>query len=173
MTSVKPQVHIALTGVDKIVPTMEDAFMEVTVQSAYAGSYPPTYLNFTTGPSSTGDIEAEIIRPATGPKDFHLILLDNGRMEASRDPVMKASLRCIRCGRCYYACPVYGVLGKEWGKPPYSGPAGVMWNSIVTGNHSQAHLCTHSGGCREVCPMDIDIPRVMEYLKWKDTSRSE
>ncbi|MBX8635111.1 MAG: lactate utilization protein [Thermoplasmata archaeon] len=168
MTTVKPPIHIVVTGVDKIVPTMQDAFNEIMVQSAYAGSYPPTYINFTTGPSSTGDIESEIVRPATGPKEVHVVFIDNGRMEAARDPVLRQSLLCVRCGRCYFACPVYGILGKDWGKPPYSGPTGVMWHSVVTGDSSFAHLCTHSGGCMEVCPMDIDIPGVMEYLKWKD-----
>ncbi len=168
MTTVKPAVHIVVTGIDKIVPTMQDAFHEIMIQSAYAGSYPPTYINFTTGPSSTGDIESEIVRPATGPKEVHVVFLDNGRMKAAGDPVLRQSLLCVRCGRCYFACPVYGILGKDWGKPPYSGPTGVMWHSIVTGDSSYAHLCTHSGGCKEVCPMDIDIPRVMEYLKWKD-----
>ncbi|MBX8631467.1 MAG: lactate utilization protein [Thermoplasmata archaeon YP2-bin.285] len=170
MTTVKPPVHIVITGVDKIVPTMEDAFNEAMVQSAYAGSFPPTYINFTSGPSSTGDIEAEVIRPATGPKDLFVILLDNGRLNASSDPKMKEALMCIRCGRCYYSCPVYSILGKDWGKSPYSGPTGVMWNYITTGDSVPSHLCTHSGGCKVVCPMDINIPGILEYLKWKNIS---
>jgi L-lactate dehydrogenase complex protein LldG len=171
MTTVKPQIHISVTGVDKIVPALPDALNEAMVQAAYAGSYPPTYINVTTGPSSTGDIEAEIIRPATGPREFHLVLVDNGRLKTSKDPELREALLCIRCGRCYYACPTYHILGREWGVPPYSGPAGVMWNSIVRDDPSPSHLCTHSGGCREVCPMGINIPRVMEYLKWSDITR--
>ncbi len=173
MTTVRPKVHISITGVDKIVPTLGDALKEVMVQAAYAGSYPPTYINVTTGPSSTGDIEAEIIRPATGPGEFHLVLVDNGRLRAGMNADLREALLCIRCGRCYYACPTYHIMGKDWGVPPYSGPAGVMWNSIVRNDAAPSHLCTHSGGCREVCPMDINIPRIMEYLKWSDMSSTE
>lgn len=173
MTSVRPQIHIAVTGIDKIVPTLGDAFKEVMIQAAYAGSYPPTYINVTTGPSSTGDIESQIIRPATGPREFHLVLIDNGRMKAAADRELREALLCIRCGRCYFACPTYRVMGKEWGKPPYSGPTGVMWNAIVRGDSSAAHMCTHSAGCREVCPMDINIPRVLEYIKYTDFKKME
>ena len=109
--TVLPPVHIIITGIDKIVPTLNDAMKEAMVQSAYAGLYPPTYVNITSGPSSTADIELKRVSPATGPKEVHVILLDNGRMEASRDEFMKEALLCIKCGRCYFACPVYRVKG--------------------------------------------------------------
>jgi L-lactate dehydrogenase complex protein LldG len=79
---------------------------------------------------------------------------------------MKEALVCIKCGRCYFACPVYRVLGKEWGRQPYGGPTGAMWTAIVNRDYATAEYCTHSGGCREVCPMKINIPRVLEYIKW-------
>ena len=113
--TVFPPIHIIITGIDKIVPTLNDAMKEAMVQSAYAGLYPPTYVNVTSGPSSTADIELRRVSPATGPKEVHIILLDNGRMEASLDESMKEALLCIKCGRCYFSCPVYRVLGKDWG----------------------------------------------------------
>jgi L-lactate dehydrogenase complex protein LldG len=166
--TVLPPVHIIITGIDKIVPTLNDAMKEAMVQSAYAGLYPPTYLNVTSGPSSTADIELRRVSPATGPKEVHVILLDNGRMEASLDESMKEALLCIKCGRCYFSCPVYRVLGKDWGKQPYGGPTGAMWTAIVNRDYATAEYCTHSGGCREVCPMKINIPKVLEYIKWEN-----
>ncbi|MEM3795185.1 MAG: lactate utilization protein B, partial [Thermoprotei archaeon] len=155
--TVLPPKHIAIAGIDKIVPTLRDALDEAMVQAAYAGLYPPTYMNVTSGPSSTADIELTRVSPATGPREFHLVLVDNGRLEASKNPDIKEALLCIRCGRCYFSCPTYRVLGREWvsTKSPYNGPMGVMWNYITNGDPLPAVYCTHSGGCREVCPMKI------------------
>lgn len=166
MDTVFPPVHIVITGIDKIVPNLSSAMDEAMVQSAYAGLYPPTYVNITSGPSTTADIELRRVSPATGPREFHVILLDNGRLEASRDSEMKEALLCIKCGRCYFPCPVYRVLGSEWGKPPYGGPTGAMWTAIINKDFETANYCTHSGGCREVCPMEINIPKVLEHIKW-------
>ncbi len=173
MVTVKPQVHIALAGIDKIVPTLADAFDEAMVQAAYAGLYPPTYVNLTAGPSSTADIEHTRVSPATGPKEFHLVLIDDGRLEASKDPVLKEALLCIRCGRCYFSCPTYRLLGKDWisTKSPYNGPMGVMWNYITNDDPWPSFYCTHSGGCREVCPMGINIPDIISYIKGKGTKQ--
>ena len=166
MDTVLPQVHIAITGIDKIVPTLKDAFNEVIVQASYAGYYPPAYINVTSGPSATGDIELQHVSPATGPKEFHLIVLDNGRKEAI-DSDIRDSLLCIRCGRCYFSCPSYKLYGKEFGDSPYTVPTGIMWSAITMKKYDKSMLCMHSGGCREVCPMDIDIPRVIEKIKFR------
>jgi L-lactate dehydrogenase complex protein LldG len=163
--TVLPGTHVVVTGIDKIVPTLADAFLEAEVQSAYAGLYPPTYINVTSGPSSTADIEAMRVTPATGPKEFHVVLVDNGRSEANRDPDLREALLCIKCGRCYFSCPVYSVLGSDWVQPPYGGPTGAMWSAIVNGESEPALLCTHSAGCKVVCPAGIDIPRVLEHIK--------
>lgn len=165
--TVLPQTHIVVTGTDKIVPTILDAINEVLVQAGYAGSFPPTYINVTSGPSSTEDLEQVRVSPATGPKKFILILVDNGRLAASEEENLRDALLCIRCGRCYFSCPVYRVLGKNWvgTKSPYNGPMGVMWNYITNKDPWPASYCTHSGGCKEVCPMEIDIPSVIRYIK--------
>lgn len=172
--SVLPQTHIVVTGIDKIVPSFMDAIDEVAVQAAYAGSFPPTYINVTSGPSSTEDIEQVKVSPATGPKKFFLVLVDNGRLEASKDKELRDALLCIRCGRCYFSCPVYKVLGKDWigTISPYNGPMGVMWNYITNQNPWASSLCVHSGGCKEVCPMNIDIPTVIEHIKSIGSKRS-
>ena len=166
MSTVVPPIHIAIVGVEKIVPTLQDAMNEALVQAAYAGLYPPTYVNVTSGPSSTGDIEMKRVSPAHGPKEFHLILVDNGRISASKDESLKEALLCIRCGRCHLHCPIYRVLDGSWGDPPYSGPMGAMWSYIVNKDSKPAMYCTHSGNCKEVCPMKINIPKVLEYIKY-------
>ncbi|MCL4349353.1 LUD domain-containing protein [Ferroplasma acidiphilum] len=166
MDTVLPQVHIAITGIDKIVPTLKDAFNEVIVQASYAGFYPPAYINVTSGPSATGDIELKHVSPATGPKEFHLIVLDNGRKEAI-DSDIRESLLCIRCGRCYFSCPSYKLYGKDFGDSPYTGPTGIMWSAITMKKYDKSMLCMHSGGCHEVCPMDINIPQVIEKIKFR------
>ncbi|MEM0139872.1 MAG: lactate utilization protein B [Ferroplasma sp.] len=166
MDTVLPQMHIAITGIDKIVPTLKDAFNEVIVQASYAGFYPPAYINVTSGPSATGDIELQHVSPATGPREFHLILIDNGRKEAIKSD-LKESLLCIRCGRCYFSCPAYKLYGKEFGDSPYTGPTGIMWEAITSKKYDKSMLCMHSGGCMEVCPMDINIPRAIEKIKFR------
>ena len=165
MVTVLPQTHIAVTGIDKILPSLRLSMMETLVQSGYGGLYPPSYINITSGPSSTADIELQRVTPATGPREFHLVLLDNGRSAANADPELREALLCIKCGRCYFSCPVYKALGRDWMKPPYGGPTGAMWAAIVNRDLFPANLCTHSGGCREVCPVGINIPRVLEHIK--------
>jgi L-lactate dehydrogenase complex protein LldG len=164
--TVMPRIHIAVTGVDKIVPTLNDALLEAQVQAAYAGMFPPTYINVTSGPSSTADIESKKVTPATGPKEFHVVLVDNGRRKALADPDLREALLCIKCGRCYFSCPVYMAMGSDWMDPPYGGPTGAMWSAVVNDDTGPALLCTHSGGCKVVCPVEIDIPRVLEHIKW-------
>ncbi len=167
-TTVAPPIHISVTGVDKIVPTLHHAMMEVLVQAAYAGLYPPTYVNLVAGPSSTGDVEQVRVSPAEGPREFHLVLVDNGRRAAARHPVLREALLCIRCGRCHFHCPVYRALDGDWGIQPYSGPMGVMWSAVIHGVEKagpHAVLCVHAGTCREVCPMGINIPEVINWVR--------
>ena len=167
LSSSVPPVHISVTGIDKIVPTLEYAMIETLVQSAYAGLYPPTYVNLTSGPSSTADIEHKRVSPAHGPKEFHLVLIDNGRSEIAKDKILWEGLLCIRCGRCHFHCPVYRALDGKFGVPPYSGPMGAMWSYFVYRDPRPAMLCTHSGNCKDVCPMKINIPRVLEEIKFR------
>ncbi len=148
--------------------------MEVLVQAAYAGLYPPTYVNLVAGPPSStgGDVEQVRVSPAEGgPREFHLVLVDNGRRAAARHPVLREALLCIRCGRCHFHCPVYRALdGGEWGGiQPYSGPMGIMWSAVIHGVEKagpHAVLCVHAGTCREVCPMGgINIPEVINWVR--------
>ncbi|ABL88511.1 protein of unknown function DUF162 [Pyrobaculum islandicum DSM 4184] len=170
ITTSLPPVHIVYDGVEKILPTMIHAFMAINVQAAYAGLYPPTFVNITAGPSSTADIEFYRVSPAQGPREFHVVLVDNGRRRAARDPVLWEALLCIRCGRCHFHCPIYRVLDGKFGVPPYTGPMGVMWTAITRGIEEagpHALKCAHAGNCKEVCPMEIDIPKIIQEIKMR------
>jgi len=168
LTSALPEKHIVVTSVDKIVPTLEDAIKVAMVQAAFAGLYPPTYINIIAGPSSTADIEYERVYGAHGPREYHVVFVDNHRLEVSRDPLLSDMLRCIRCGRCVIECPVYQAIGPAWGYGAYNGPMGVVWLYITEGIDVAgplSMLCVHAGNCREVCPLHIDIPNIMQRIK--------
>ncbi len=163
-----PPIHIAVTGVDKIVPTFIDAMKVIMAQSAYIALYPPTYVDVIAGPSSTGDIELHRVFGAQGPLELHVVFVDNGRLKASQHPVLKEQLKCIRCGRCCIECPVWRHTANIWGGPTYGGPMGINWTAITLGEEvasELAHLCLGCGRCRESCPMEIPIDEVIRYLK--------
>ncbi|MGC9148609.1 MAG: LUD domain-containing protein [Sulfolobales archaeon] len=167
VTSV-PKKHIALVPVDKIVPTLEDAFKVAIVQAAYDGLYPPTYISVITGPSSTADIEHKRVYGAQGPKELHVILLDNGRLKGARDQDFKQILRCIRCGRCVFECPIYQTIGYGYGYKNFNGPMGVVWLYVLGYREEAGYLstlCTHAGNCKEVCPVKIDLPSLITKIK--------
>ncbi len=163
-----PPLHIAVVGVDKIVPTLTDAFHVAMVQAAYASLYPPTYLNVIAGPSSTADIEKKRVYGAHGPPKLHVVLVDNGRKKAAKKPLLAEQLRCIRCGRCQLECPVWRLTANHWGGPVYGGPMGVGWTAVTLGEESGAelaHLCLGCARCDEVCPVRIPLSRIIRWLK--------
>ena len=163
-----PPVHIAVVGVDKLMPTYTDAINQAIVQSAYAGLYPPVYMSIISGPSATGDIEYYKVIGAHGPKELHVVLYDGGRIRASRHPVLREQLRCIRCARCQVECPIWDMVASNWGAGPYGGPTGINWIAVTEGEEAAAPLalfCMLCGRCKEVCPMEIDQPKILRYLK--------
>ncbi len=165
-----PPVLISITGVEKIMPTIKDAFFQALVQSGYAGLYPPTYLSVVAGPSSTADIEYHRVYGVHGAKEMHVILYDGGRMNALRDEYLWEQLLCLRCGRCQAECPIWDLVGNTWGGRVYGGPMGIGWTAIVEGIDAAAPLamlCLGCGKCREVCPSKIDMPSIIRYIKSK------
>jgi L-lactate dehydrogenase complex protein LldG len=165
-----PPVHIVITGVEKIMPTFKDAIYQVMVQSAYAGLYPPTYVNIISGPSSTADIEYHRVYGAHGAKEVYVILFNGGRIDALNNPVLREQLYCIRCGRCQIACPIWGLCGNIWGGRVYGGPMGIGWTAIIEGIENAIPLswfCLLCDACREVCPVKINIPRIVRFLRTK------
>jgi L-lactate dehydrogenase complex protein LldG len=163
-----PPVHIAVTGIEKIMPTLDYAIKQAIVQSGYAGLYPPTYLTVISGPSSTADIEFHRVYGAHGPHKFYLILYDGGRRMAVEHPYLWEQLLCIKCGRCQGECPIWELTANNWGGNVYGGPMGLAWTAIVEDKVKASHLallCLECGLCKEVCPMKIDMPRIAHILK--------
>ncbi len=169
-----PPVHIAVAGVEKILPSLTLALKTAIVQAAYAGLYPPTYINVISGPSSTADIEHRRVYGAHGPRETHLVLVDNGRRRAAGDPVLREQLRCVRCGRCQWECPVWRHTANLWGGRVYGGPMGVNWTAITEGEEAAgelAFLCLQCRRCDEVCPVSIPLSRVIWELRRRHAHR--
>lgn len=168
LVSALPRKHIVITGIEKVMPTLVHAFLTCLVQCFFAGVYPSAYINIITGRSNTTDVERIRVSPAQGPEEVHIILLDNGRSTAAEDPILWEGLRCIRCGRCLMHCPVYHVTGPGYGEPPYIGPMGIMWTAITRGVKyatKYAIMCLQCGNCSKVCPMRIDIRKIIAHIR--------
>ena len=107
-----PPVHIALLGIEKIVPTLEDAtaILQVLPRSG-TGQKITSYVSFITGPSRSADIELTLTVGVHGPRELHIVLLDNGRWTARDDTDLAETLHCIRCGACSNVCPPYQIVG--------------------------------------------------------------
>jgi L-lactate dehydrogenase complex protein LldG len=163
-----PSVHIAVVGLEKILPTLVDGTLLVEVASRYAAYLAPSYVSIISGPSKTGDIEKVIVWGVHGPKEVHVVLLDNGRREVARDPLLRQMLYCIRCGACMYECSVYPIVSGYWGHT-YMGGIGIPWTALIAGGWEvaapMAYACTLCGRCQEFCPMDIGTPEIVEKLR--------
>ncbi|MCS7098367.1 MAG: lactate utilization protein [Candidatus Methanomethyliaceae archaeon] len=165
-----PPIHICITGMEKIVPTLEDAFKIVQVLPPYATAIPMSaYVSMITSPSRTADIEKTLVYGVHGPRELHVIFLDNGRTRMLSDSILKEALYCIRCGSCMYECPVYRIIGGAFGHN-YFGGIGIIWSAFTAGEDKVAaaiDACTKCGRCKELCPLEIDVPKMVEYLKKK------
>ncbi|MFC2122637.1 LUD domain-containing protein [Bacteroidota bacterium] len=163
-----PPVHIALVGMEKLVPTFGDACKTAEATWRFANYTVPSYVSLVSGPSKTGDIEKVITYGAHGPKEFHVIFLDDGRVELAKDPKMREALLCLRCGGCLYECPVFAVTAGHFGDK-YFGGIGAVWAGRITHNKEKAaamaYTCLTCGRCRTRCPMEIDSPNMCIELR--------
>ncbi len=164
-----PPIHIAISGIEKIYPTVEDAITaSMLIIPNAVGLKMPSYISLITGPSSTSDIELVSIKGAHGPQELHVVLLDNGRLKMLKDPQFREALTCLKCGTCLNVCPVFRELsGLIWGYV-YVGGIGAIWTSFIHGFEKAAPLaftCLLCGRCKSVCPMEIDIPEMVLKLR--------
>jgi L-lactate dehydrogenase complex protein LldF len=155
-----PRVHIAVTGIEKVIPRLQDlaVFLPVLVRSA-TGQKLSSYVSVLSGPRR-GE--------PNGPEAFHLVLIDNRRTEILRDPELREALQCLRCGACLNACPVYERVGGHTYGWVYAGPIGAVITPLLLGPKASFELpyaSTLCGACREVCPVRIDIPRLLVSLR--------
>lgn len=169
-----PPVHIAVVGLEKILPTLADGNLLAEVAPRYAGYLAPSYISVISGPSKTGDIEKVIIWGVHGPREVHVVLLDNGRREVAKDPELRQMLYCIRCGACMYECAVYPIVSGHWGHT-YMGGIGIPWTALIAGGWKvaapMAYTCTLCGRCQEFCPMEIGTPEIVERLRQEMAKR--
>jgi iron-sulfur cluster protein len=163
-----PLVHIALVGMEKLVPTISDACKVAEVTWRYANYTVPSYVSLISGPSKTGDIEKVTTYGAHGPKEFHVIFLDGGRTRLAKYPKLRQALYCLRCGGCLYECPVFAVTAGHFGDKYFTG-IGAVWAAIVSQDMAKAasiaYTCLTCGRCRQRCPMKIDVPEMIIELR--------
>jgi len=163
-----PPVHIALVGIEKVVPTFQEAMKVAEVTWRYANYPVPGYVNIISGPSKTGDIEKVTAYGAHGPRELHVIFVDNGRSEMAADPLFRQGLYCLRCGGCMYECPVFQLTAGYFGYR-YLGGIGAIWTAFVAGGMDNAapliYTCLRCGRCVERCPVSIDVPSMIAELR--------
>ena len=159
MCATLPRVHVAVTGIEKIVRGMNDAAAVLNALARSAtGQTLSTYTSFITGPR--GDREAD------GPEKFHLVLLDNGRSRIWSRAEYRDFLRCIRCGSCLYACPVYERSGGHAYGSAYCGPMGALMQSLTAKSPGELPFaCTGCGACAEICPVRVDHADMLMRLR--------
>lgn len=168
-----PPIHIVVVGIEKIVPTFIDAALYVDVLAKYAGFLAPSYISIISDVSKTGDIEKIRVEGAHGPREVHVIFLDNGRSKMLRDERFMEALLCMRCGACLYECPVYQVVCGYFGDY-YFGGIGAIWMSFIDSIEKAIpyiYTCMLCGKCREVCPMKINTPEMILTLR-EETQKS-
>ena len=161
MCTTVPDVHIAITGIEKVVEFLADVppLYSALTRSA-TGQTITTYFNMISGPRKSDELD--------GPKEVHLVLLDNGRSQAFADEELRKTLQCIRCGACMNHCPVYTRIGGHAYGTVYPGPIGQIISPHLMGLEATKDLPTASslcGACGEVCPVRIPIPEMLLRLR--------
>ncbi len=155
-----PKVLISIMGIEKVLPELRDleVMLQLLPRSSTAERMNP-YTSLWTG-----------VHADDGPQEFHLVLLDNGRTKVLGDEVGRQALHCIRCSACLNVCPVYERAGGHAYGSVYPGPIGAILTPQLIGletAHAQSlpfasSLC---GACYEVCPVKINIPEILVYLR--------
>lgn len=160
--------HIIVVGIDKFVETIEDAVSVVKLETVYAtGKTVPAYMNIISSPSKTADIEQILLKDMYGSRRVVMILLDNGRRKAIAEG--GECLLCIGCGSCIVSCPIYNVVGNEFGYRRHLGGRGVVLSSFIddekTCSDSGLFLCTMCGQCTYECPVGVRTSELIKKLR--------
>ncbi len=155
-----PRTHVAVMGVDKVIPALADlmVFLQLLPRAA-TGQTLTAYTNLIRGPRRAGETD--------GPDELHLVILDNGRVAQLAGPLREA-LYCLRCGACLNVCPVYRQVGGHAYGHTYPGPIGILLTAMLEGTgavRDLAHASSLCGACLEACPVKIDIPRMLVALR--------
>lgn len=161
MSTTLPLVHVVVTTIDKVIPDWDTltVLLKLLARSG-TGQKMTTYTSFITGPRRTDN--------ENGPREFHLVLIDNGRSRMLSDEIGRQMLLCIRCGACQNICPVYNHVGGYAYGWVYAGPLGDMLATQLLGTDIAADLPFASslcGACADICPMKIPIPDILLHLR--------
>src|SRR5271155_4148063 len=164
-SSTLPETFIAVMGIEKVIPKLADLshFLEILARTG-TGQKLTTYTNFISGPRREGELD--------GPRAMHVVILDNGRSAMLADPVLREALYCLRCGACLNVCPVYRRIGGHAYNSVYPGPIGSIVSPNLFGS-AAGHLpfaSTLCGACKDICPVKIDIPRILLHLRAKENA---
>jgi L-lactate dehydrogenase complex protein LldF len=157
LTTTFPKIHIAIVGIEKIIPTMKNLDLFWPLLSTHGtGQNLTVYNTILSGPKTEKETD--------GPEEMYVVLLDNGRTNLLAKKDQRQSLYCIRCGACLNACPVYKNIGGHTYETTYSGPIGSIITPSLRGMEDFKHLSYASslcGKCSEVCPVKIDIHKML------------
>jgi len=165
LTTALPEVVVVVMGIEKVIPRAVDLshFMEVLGRTA-TGQKLTAYVNFINGVRRAGELD--------GPRELHVVVLDNGRSQMLADPVLREALYCLRCGACLNVCPVFRRIGGHAYGTTYPGPIGSIISPSLVHDGQAGHLpfaSTLCGACKDICPVKIDIPRILLHLRWLAT----
>jgi L-lactate dehydrogenase complex protein LldF len=161
LTTSLPDVHVAVMGIEKVIPRFEDldVFLKLLSRSA-SGQKMCSYVSLLTGVKGSDSQE--------GPEEFHVVVVDNGRIKMLADKHLRESLYCIRCGACLNVCPVYRKIGGHAYGWVYPGPIGAVLTPQMIGLDQAAALPFASslcGACGDVCPVKIKLPEMLLHLR--------
>lgn len=162
LTTSAPRVHVALVGIEKLLPRFSDlaTFLQL-ISRAATGQTIGTFVSLIHGPRTAGDVD--------GPEEVHVVLVDGGRTALLADDEAWEALRCLRCGACLNACPVFRQTGGHAYGWAYSGPIGAIIAPALLGLEQGSALpfaSTLCGACADACPVRIPIPRLLH--SWRD-----
>jgi L-lactate dehydrogenase complex protein LldF len=164
LTQTLARVHIVTSGIERVVPTLDDAvtFLRLLARSA-TGQETETYTTLSTGPRRVQGASSDL----DGPDEYHVVLVDNGRSKMLGG-AFREMLRCIRCGACLNHCPVYTSIGGHAYGWVYPGPMGSVLTPLINGIASAYDLpnaCTLNGRCQTVCPVKIPLPGLLREIR--------
>ncbi|WP_334092306.1 LutB/LldF family L-lactate oxidation iron-sulfur protein [Helicobacter typhlonius] len=161
MSTTASDIHIAICGIEKVVESFEDAsILDALLVPSATGAPITCYNNIITSPRKEGELD--------GPKEVHIIMLDNNRSNMLKDSHFYRSLSCIRCGTCLNHCPVYDKIGGHAYLSTYPGPIGEVISPQLFGMQKFGHmvsLCSLCGRCSEVCPVKIPLAELIRDLR--------
>ncbi len=160
MCTALPPLHIAVLSIEKMVPSLADLpkLIRLLPRSA-TGQTLSSYMSVITGTRKSGE--------STGAEEMHIVLLDNGRSEIVNGEY-REMLKCIRCGACLNACPVYRMVGGHAYQSTYPGPMGIVLTTLLEGMeraHPLLDATTLCGACGDVCPVKVPLPNLLRKLR--------